>query len=344
MSGSITEVPTTERRTGLRMDPRIARRWVEVRRQQGRRRLRILISIGAALLVLALVAGSLYTPLFRVRHVRVSVRGPMPVATVAALSGLNGHSLMIRVNDSSVARRLDSVPNLGDAQVRTHWPGTVSIHVAVRQAVAAIQGPAAQSPPRWSEIDATGRVIAVVGQPPAGIPLLVGAGAPPPPGQWVDGSAGPDALVPSPGRASLGDLNAESDGPSVPEGMAAALDIAAALPARIAGSIEAIQLGPSAQSAQPAQPGQSTQPGSAGDQATVLSLIVAPTEGSAGPLTVALGDGSQLAAKLTALTALLTQTDLTGLTGLDLTVPDRPAALTGHKSPDSLSTHAGGSH
>lgn len=338
MSRSITEVQTTERRTGHGMDPRIARRWVEVRREQGRRRLKILISMGAAMLVLALVAGSLYTPLFKVRHVRVSVRGPMPAATVAALSGINRHSLMIRVNDSSVARHLDSVPNLGDAQVSTHWPGTVSIRVAVRQAVAAIQGPAAQSPTRWSEMDATGRVIAVVGQPPAGIPLLLGTGTAPPPGQWVDGSAGHDALVPAPGRASLADLNAASDGPSVPEGVAAALAIAAALPARISGSVEAIQLSQSGQS------GQSTQRGGAGNQAAGLTLIVAPTEGSAGPLTVALGDGSQLAAKLTALTALLTQTDLTGLTGLDLTVPDRPAALTGQKSPDSLSTHAGGSH
>ena len=341
MSRSIAEVPTAERRNGHVMDPRIARRWVEVRREQGRRRLKILISIGAAVLLLALVAGSLYTPLFKVRHVRVSVRGPMPAATVAALSGINRHSLMIRVNDSSVARRLDSVPNLGDAQASTHWPGTVSIRVAVRQAVAAIQGPAAQSPTRWSEMDATGRVIAVVGQPPAGIPLLLGTGTAPPAGQWVDGSAGPDALVTGPGRASLADMNAASDGPSVPEGIAAALAIAAALPARISGSVEAIQL---IQLSQSGQSGQSAQPGGAGSQPAGLTLIVAPTEGSAGPLTVALGDGSQLAAKLTALTALLTQTDLTGLTGLDLTVPDRPAALTGQRSPDSLSTHAGGSH
>jgi hypothetical protein len=316
------------------MDPRIARRWVEVRRDQGRRRLRILVALGAVVAAAALFVGSLYTPIFKVRHVRVAVEGSVPSSQVATLSGINGHTLMIGVDDSAVERRLDAVPNLGQARVATHWPGTVSIRVAVRDAVAVIPAgsaqPATQSaspspsaaPSHWAEIDRTGRVISLVSIRPAGLPQLLGIGAPPPGGQWVGGSAGPSATVSAAGRPPLVDMNAASASQTVPTGPAAMLAIASALPPQIRQSVGAITA----------------------SNTNVLSLTVAATEGSAGPLTVALGDGSQLAKKLTALTTLLTQTDLTGVNGLDLTVPDRPAALTAQKSPDSLSTHAEGSH
>lgn len=346
MAGPITDerrdAPAVERSTGLRMDPRIARRWVEVRREQGRRRLKVLVAAGAVALILALAAGSLYTPLFKVRHVRVTVIGSLAPSRVEASSRISGRTLMIHVNSAAVERRLDAVPQLGDAKVRAHWPGTVSIEVAVRQPVAVIQAGGAQtsggaaSPMKWSEVDATGRVIAVVDSPPAGLPLVEGVGPPPSAGEWLSGTAGPFALPPAPGRPALADLNAASDGPTVPEGAAAVIAVAANLPQQIRGSVQAIQI-----EAQGSPTG--AQAGTPARDRT-LSMIVAPTEGSAGPLTVALGDASQLASKLTALTALLTQTDLSGITGIDLTVPDRPAALTGQRSPDSLSTHAGGSH
>jgi hypothetical protein len=346
VAGPVTEerrdAPAVERSTGLRMDPRIARRWVEVRREQGRRRLKVLAAAGAVALILALAAGSLYTPIFKVRHVRVTVSGSLAPAIVEASSRISGRTLMIHVNSAVVERRLDAVPQLGDAKVRTHWPGTVSIEVAVRKPVAVIQAggaPAsggAASPAKWSEVDATGRVIAVVDAPPAGLPLLEGLGPPPGAGEWLSGTAGRSAHLPAPGQPALADLDAASDGPAVPEGAAAVIAVAANLPQQIRGAVQAIQI-----QAQTSATG--SQAGAPAEDRT-LSMIVAPTEGSAGPLTVALGDGSQLAAKLTALTALLTQTDLSGITGIDLTVPDRPAALTGQRSPDSLSTHAGGSH
>ena len=334
-----TDSPIVERATGLKMDPRIARRWVEVRRERGRRRLRILVALGAVVAAAALFAGSLYTPIFKVRHVRVAVEGSMPSSQVTTLSGINGHTLMIKVDDSAVERRLDAVPNLGQARVTTNWPGTVSIRVAVRNAVAVILVGSAQpatqtaspspssAPLRWAEIDPTGRVISLVSIRPAGLPELLGVGAPPPAGQWVGGSAGPFATVSTAtvltsGRPPLVDMNAASASQTVPTGSAAMLAIASALPPQIRQSVGSITA----------------------SNTNVLYLTVAATEGSAGALTVALGDGSQLAKKLTALTALLTQTDLTGVNGLDLTVPDRPAALTAQKSPDSLSTHAGGSH
>jgi hypothetical protein len=73
-----------------------------------------------------------------------------------------------------------------------------------------------------------------------------------------------------------------------------------------------------------------------------FSLAVLPAAISAGSIPVTLGDGSQLAAKLTALATLLTQANLAGVTGIDLTVPDRPATLTARQPAGSVSTHAGG--
>jgi hypothetical protein len=54
-----------------------------------------------------------------------------------------------------------------------------------------------------------------------------------------------------------------------------------------------------------------------------------------GPVTVLLGDGSKLAAKVTALQTMLDQGDLTGVVGIDLSVPSRPATVS---SAGTLST------
>jgi hypothetical protein len=71
-------------------------------------------------------------------------------------------------------------------------------------------------------------------------------------------------------------------------------------------------------------------------------MSVLPATIAAGSIAVDLGDGSQLAQKLTALSTLLTQANLAGMAGINLTVPDRPAALTARQTAGTVSTHAGG--
>jgi len=311
-----------------RMDPRIARRRLEVRREEGRRRLRILVTCSVAAVIVCLLVGSLWTPIFKVRHVRVNLgpapTGPAVPATVSlnaqqviAAAGLAKRRLMIDVDGAAVARRLDGVPVLGDARVSIDWPGTVRVSVVERRPVATAAAPAQQgSPPRWALVDATGRVLSVTSTPVAGLPVIYGSGALPGPGGWFQGSAGPSAPLStaaapgarSPVSAALVDMNARSDSTDVPEGIAAALALAAALPADIRGEVQSITLDPKA----PA----------------VLTLAVLPAKVASGWISVHLGDGSQLAAKLTALDTLLTQANLSGVTSIDLSVPDRPAALT----------------
>lgn len=308
-----------------RMDPRIARRRVEVRRQEGRRRLRVLIGLAVASAVLLLLVGSLWTPIFKVRHVRVdfgtraagSDLKSMSKRQVVAAAGLAKQRLMIDVNGAAIARRLDAVPLLGDARVSIAWPGTVSITVAERQAVATVAAGAQQGrPPQWVSVDKTGRVLSVTSAPVGGLPVIYGAGSLPAPGGWFPGSAGPSAPVAATGTAAAGsgasvplvDMNAQSDNTDVPRGVAAALAIAAELPAEIRPDVQSITLDPKAPDA--------------------LTLAVLPATIAAGSIKVELGDGSRLAAKLTALDTLLLHADLSGVSTIDLSVPDRPAALT----------------
>jgi hypothetical protein len=67
------------------------------------------------------------------------------------------------------------------------------------------------------------------------------------------------------------------------------------------------------------------------------------TTATAGSRTVpaTFGDPTDLEAKVTDLATLVTQVNLTGVTGIDLTVPGRPV-LTGSPAPTNVSTIAGG--
>lgn len=327
--------PTLEAGQRPRMDPRIARRRVQVRREEGRRRLRMLVWFSVAAAVVLLAVGSLWTPLFQVRHVRVSIAAPASQPAVApsltdrqvvAAAGLAHRRLMIGVDGARIARRLDTLPLVGAARVSVDWPGTVKISVSERVPVAAVATPAGQgSAPRWALVDATGRVLAVDTSAPPGVPVIYGIAAAPPAGGWIPGTAGPSAAVASAGRGAakvappLVDMNAASDSPDVPGGVAAALAVVAALPPQIKGDVLSVSIGHPAGA--PAAPGPSA-------AAAGISLAVEPARVASGTIAVVFGDGSQLGAKLTALETLLLQADLKGVTEIDLTVPDRPAALT----------------
>ena len=313
-----------------RMDPRIARRRVEVRRQEGRRRLRILVACAGVAAAVCLFAGSLWTPLFKVRHVRVAFSAENAAAQPAAgapqvtsrqvlvAAGLAKERLMIDVNASATARRLDAVPVLGSARVAVDWPGTVKISVVVRRPVVQVPVTTTQasgqqaSVPRWATIDATGRVLSVSPSASPGLPVLYGAGPVPALGEWMTGTAGPSAALSDNNTGSRGgsfvDMTAQSDGTDIPSGVSAALAIAASLPPDVEGDVQSISV--------------------TSGQHPALTMAVLPRTVAAGSIKVVLGDGSQLSAKLTALATLLTKADLKGVAQIDLTVPDRPAAVT----------------
>lgn len=290
------------------MDPRFARRWIDARREEGRRRLHVLVWLGAVAAVLGAIGGSLYTPLFHVRHLRISVDGPISAASVGRLAGLSGQMLMIEVDSSRSVARLDSDPWLGAARVTRSWPGTVSVAVTVRTPIAVVaQGTG------WAEVDQTGRVLTDIANPPIGTPVLQGVGAVPSPGGWLASSAGA-AVNPNAAPGLLADLNSIADGADVPTGAAAALAVLASLPATLRPDVLTVN------AAAPAG----------------LTLVISPPRLASGTISVAFGDGSELQSKVTALLTLLGQADLGGVTNLDLSVPNRPAA--GSPAPSTTTT------
>jgi hypothetical protein len=298
------------------VDPRIARRWVEVRRQEGRRRLRWLVGAGGVALAVGLVAGALYSPLLAVRHVSVTIVAapvpgpsgpgpgaggsiyPMPTYSTSQLrqwAGMAGRPPMIDVDAGRIEKRLDAQPWLGSARVDVRWPDTVSVSVVERRPLAALAEPGESG---VALVDPTGRVLADVAALPVGLPPIEGLGAPPPPGSWLPGTAGPQGRVGSTGA----DLSAAADAPDVPSGAAAALALVAALPASLRADVFLVEGGPGAP----------------------LQLVMAPPEVASGTVRVIVGDGSALAAKVAALVTILDQADLAGVGVIDVSVPSRP--------------------
>jgi hypothetical protein len=303
-----------------------------VRREQGRHRLRILVAALVVVLVAVLGIGALYSPLLNVRHIRIAAPASISRREVLSIAGLSHPRPLLDINAGRVAARLNAVPSLGAARVSKQWPATLKISVVARTPVAvvargvpadALPGTPANSSLAWATVDATGRVLATVEAAP-GLVVLQGVGEIPAPGQWLAGSPGPAAPPPGPpgrpGSRALDDLGAAPDSASVPGGVTAALAVVTALPPFLQTRVLSVTAAP-------------------GNQ---LRMEVVPTGvGSAG-ISVDLGDGSRLAAKLTALATLLAQANLDGVAQIDLTVPDRPATLTARQTAGTVSTHAGG--
>lgn len=304
----------------LPIDPRIRQRRIEIAREQGRRRLRALLAALAAAAFLGAGAGSLYSPILAVHHVGISERGgQLSRASVLSAAGLGRSIPMVDVDPARIAGRLDRVPWIGGAAVARRWPSTVRISLVVRAPVGQVR-----SGGGWALLDPTGRVLAVVGAPEPGLPVLSGMGAAPGAGRWLPGTAGPSA---SPGRPP-----ARTAG-----GPGAALAFLSLLPPAARADLSSMAVGPggvlsgvvSVGAAGAARGGSMA---SAGGVAT----------GSGQSVDVMLGGDEELAAKAAVLTALLGSGDLTGVTAIDLTAPYRPAALTASRRTGSLSTQAGG--
>lgn len=169
------------------MDPRFRRRRIEVRRDEGRRRLRLLVACLSAAAAVGAGAGATRSPLLDVD--RVEVRGATRTSRseVVAAGGLGGRRAMTAVDVAAVARRVEALPWVRRARAERRWPSTVVVTVTEREPAAA-----APAPPGWAAVDATGRVLEIGPERPAGLPALAAVPAPGPPGSSLD----PAAAVP----------------------------------------------------------------------------------------------------------------------------------------------------
>ena len=165
-----------------------------MRRQAGRRRLRVLVGCTVALVAVALVLGSLRSPIFAVRHVRVSGAGHVTPSQIVEAAGLAGSHQMIDVTGRSRSRAVEGLAWVRRAELRREWPGTVRISVTERSPVALV-GSAAGT----SMVDASGRILAE-GAPGAHLPTVSVVSSTGP----IAGQGLPGAVLPSPFNPALG--------------------------------------------------------------------------------------------------------------------------------------------
>jgi cell division protein FtsQ len=174
--------PPAAPRARLPIDPRMRRRRIEVRREEGRRRLKFLCILVGVTLAVAVGFGITHSRLLAVHHVVVSGAAHTSRDQVLAAAGLGHGRLMVDVDPGQLARRLGQLPWVATAAVSRRWPTTVKIRITERTPAARMAANTGQV----AVVDGTGRVLAVgpvVGGPAPARPLptIVGldpAGAP----------------------------------------------------------------------------------------------------------------------------------------------------------------------
>jgi len=155
------------------IDPRFRQRWVEARRAEGRRRLRVLLVTLAVVALGGLVVGLVYSPLLRVRNVIVVGDVHTPRAQLLESAGLSapGRVPMVDAGSTAELRAVEALPWVARASLEKRWPWTVVLSVTERRPAALVADVRGQA-----VLDATGRVLEV-GSPPSGAgPLPVIAG------------------------------------------------------------------------------------------------------------------------------------------------------------------------
>ena len=166
------------------IDPRFRQRLIDVRRREGRRRLRVLMVLGGFLGVALLAWGVTRSPFLDVDHVQVSGTVHTTPADITGASGIHTGMAMFDVDGEDAAARLGAVPWILRAHVKRQWPATVSIAVVERAPVAAVPAKTGVA-----VVDRVGRVLADAPVAPVGLPTLLGLPPAGPPSSRVGGRA-----------------------------------------------------------------------------------------------------------------------------------------------------------
>lgn len=319
-----------------RVDPRMRERWVAARRAEGRRRLRILVAVGSVALVALAAFGVVESPLTAISTVRVSGDRHETLSQVEAVAGLNPGRQMIAVNARASEARLERLPWVATATVTRHWLHTVSVQITERLAVA--QLPAARSAPAGAPgsltvlVDASGRVLSEPAPEVPGLPLLEGVGVGGAAGTWVPGA-------PAAPAAGSGQGASKSGAASPGSGLSEALAVAAMLPPTLAAEVNQLKISGGTLTAEVTVDGASASATKGSSPGSGTSGKVTPAPAATVP--AEFGDPSSLAAKVTALSAIIGQVNLTHVNAIDLRIPGRPV-LTGSPQPYNVSSTAGG--
>jgi cell division protein FtsQ len=157
---------------GRRIEPRIRERRIGVRRAASRRRL-WWVAIGGAVLVVAIaVLALLGSSLFAVEEVAVTGNVYTDGEALAAIIDDLEGTPVLRVDRAAFEARLEELPWVARARVRTDFPNGASVEITERTPVAAMQGVDGLS----RVLDNEGRVVSVVEGQPVSLVWLAGTG------------------------------------------------------------------------------------------------------------------------------------------------------------------------
>lgn len=166
-------VPDASGREGSgRMEPRLRARRISVRRAEGRRRLRWVTVVGGVVLLMVIVLAVLGSPLFSINDDDVVVTGAVytdqeRLGTI--IDEVVGSTTLL-VDTRGVERRIEEIPWVEGARVRTSFPTGLRIEIRERSPLATYQG----SDGLFRVIDKEGRVLDVINGQPIAYMLVFG--------------------------------------------------------------------------------------------------------------------------------------------------------------------------
>ncbi len=156
--------------TGPGIEPRLRQRRIGVRRAEGRRRLRRWGIAGAVLVVVIAVLAVLGSSLFSVDEVDVTGLQRADVDAVqAVVDDLVGEPVLL-VDTDAAEDRLEQIPYVDSARVRTDFPNGATIEIREREPVATTAG----ADGRFRILDREGRVVDVIDGQPVAFVLVSG--------------------------------------------------------------------------------------------------------------------------------------------------------------------------
>lgn len=156
----------------VKRDRRFRLRRIAVRREEGRRRLRIVAWIGIPLVAVGVVLAILASPIFGVRNVSIDGVRYAAQATIAEADDMVRGKSIFSVDLGAVEAFLTTDPWIRDAQVKRRFPSTVFFDVSERSPIAWYLGSDNQA----RVIDIDGRVITVLNGQPTGYTQITGIG------------------------------------------------------------------------------------------------------------------------------------------------------------------------
>jgi cell division protein FtsQ len=138
---------------GAALDPRIRARRIAIRRQQGRRRLRVLLVLVGLVALAGLGYAAAQSALLDVGEVRVRGNVRTPGDDVLIASDLHAGDPLLLLDVDGASEAVDRLPWIRSAKVVRSWNGTVTIRVTEREPVAHMQVEGGG----WVLVDADGR-------------------------------------------------------------------------------------------------------------------------------------------------------------------------------------------